>query len=134
MNDDSDEDVETASSSANVLSPLERDPGSNEFVNVTAPEIETRTSSVEEIPKPIPPTIENIVDNDAGTDAPIFTDEIPLQLEPEPMTETEMKEPLGAQVDDNDDEPQMPGSFDMSTTHTQEQTSWAEILKKLHLQ
>ena len=57
-------------------------------MNVIAPEkegtvvkglgIEGKTSSIEEISKPVPP----MLDNDADPDASIFTNEMPLQLEP----------------------------------------------------
>lgn len=129
--DDSDVHLGTAGA-ASVVSPtsskFEQDPGSNEFVNVVAPEeeesatrgydIESKTSSVEEVPEPVP----------------IFTNEMPLQLEPESMTETEtqLKKQPGVRDNDND-EPQMPGSFDMSTAHPEEQISWAEMLRKLRL-
>ena len=156
MHDDSDDDdihINSAGTTG-AISPtlkLEQDPGSNDFVNVITPEveegavkkpgIETKTLPVEEIPKPVEKLAEPtpyiaekappILDNDAGIKAPIFTNEMPLQLEPESMTETEQTESQGVRGDD--DEPQMPGSFDMSTAPPQEQTSWLEMLKKLGL-
>ena len=64
-------------------------------MNVIAPEnegtavkglgIEAKTSSVEEIPKPVEKLAEPsppMLDNDADPDASIFTNEMPLQLEP----------------------------------------------------
>lgn len=156
MHDDSDDDDIQVKSpdSAGVIAPtlkLEQDPGSNEFVNVTAPEeeeeavkepkVEARTSSIEETHKPVEKLAEPIsyiaekappiLDNDAGRNAPIFTNEMPLQLEPESMTETEQTESQGVRGDDDD--PQMPGSFDLSTAPPQEQSSWLEMLKKLGL-
>ena len=159
MHDDSDDDDVSVKSpgSSSIISPslkLEQDPGSNEFVNVIAPEeeemaakgpeIEAKTLSVEEIPKPVeklaepipdnteksPPILDN--DHDADTNVPIFTsEEAPLQLEPESMSETEQTESVGFRGDD--DEPKMPGSFDMSTTHPHKQMSWMEMLKNLSL-
>ena len=150
MHDDSDDDdmpVKSAGTSS-VVSPtlkVEQDPGSNEFVNVIAPEDgevavkgpenEARTLPVEEILKPVEKLAEPIspiLDNDASTNAPIFTNEMPLQLEPESMMETEQTEPLGVRRGD-DDGPQMPGSFDMSTTSPQKQMSWFDMLKNLGL-
>jgi hypothetical protein len=160
MHDDSDDDdipVKSAGTSTDVISPtlkLDQDPGSNEFVNVIAPEeeemamkgpeIEARTLLVEEIPskpvekraEPIPYIAEKappILDNDADTNAPIFTNETPLQLEPESMTEGEQTEPLPLGVRGVDDELRIPGSFDMSTASPQKQTSWMEMLKNLGL-
>jgi hypothetical protein len=151
MHDDSDDDdhipVDSAETTG-VISPtlkVEQDPGSNEFVNVIAPEeeemaakgpeIKARTLSVEEIPKPVEKIAEPIsyaaekappiLDNDAGTNSPIFTNE------PESMTETEPTEPLG--VRGVDDEPRMPGSFDMSTASPHKQMSWMEMIKNLGL-
>ena len=155
MHDDSDDDdihVTSAGTTSDV-SPtlkLEQEPGSNEFVNVIAPEvavkgaeIEARTTSIEEIPKPVEKLAEPIphiaeeappiLDNDAGTNLPMFTNETPLQLEPESMTETELTESQGVPGRGDDDGPQMPGSFDMSTAPPQEQISWLEMLKKLGL-
>ena len=156
MQDDSDDDdmpIKSASTSS-LISPtlkLEQDPGSNEFVNVIAPEeeemavkgleIEAKTLSVEETSKPVekldepiphnverpPPTL----DNDADTDASIFSNEMPHQLEPESMSETEQTEPLGVRV--NDEGPKMPGSFDMSTAPPQKQMSWMEMLRNMGL-
>ena len=159
MHDDSDDDdipIKSAgSTTTSVISPtlkLEQDPGSNEFVNVIAPEEEevaavkgaeneAKTLSVEEIPKPVEKPAEPIphiaekaspkLDNDAVTSAPIFTNEMPLQLEPESMTETEHTESVGVRGDD--DGPQMPGSFDMSTDHPHKQMSWFEMIKNLGL-
>ena len=158
MHDDSDDDDHIpVNSAAETISPtlkLEQDPGSNEFVNVIAPneeemaakgpEIEARTLSVEEeIPKhvekklaePIPSAATEkappILDDDAGG-SPIFTNEMPLQFEPESMTETEpTNEPQ--RVRGVDDEPQMPGSFDMSTASPNKQLSWMEMIKNLGL-
>ena len=46
------------------------------------------------------------------------------------MTETEQTESQGVRGDD--DEPQMPGSFDMSTAPLQQEPiSWLEMLKKI---
>ena len=155
MHDDSDDDdihINPAGTTG-VISPtlkLEQEPGSNEFVNVIAPEveegavkgpvIETKTLSpkpVEKLAEPLPYTAEKappILDNNAGTKAPIFTNEMPLQLEPESMTETEQTESQDSQgARGDDDEPQMPGSFDMSTAPPQEQVSWFNMLKKLGL-
>ena len=156
MQDNSDDDdmpIKSASTSS-LISPtlkLEQDPGSNEFVNVIAPEeeemavkgleIEAKTLSVEETSKPVekldepiphnverpPPTL----DNDADTDASIFSNEMPHQLEPETMSETEQTEPLG--VRGNDEGPKMPGSFDMSTAPPQKQMSWMEMLRNMGL-
>ena len=156
MQDNSDDDdmpIKSASTSS-LISPtlkLEQDPGSNEFVNVIAPEeeemavkgleIEVKTLSVEETSKPVekleepiphnverpPPTL----DNDADTDASIFSNEMPHQLEPESMSETEQTEPLG--VRGNDEGPKMPGSFDMSTAPPQKQMSWMEMLRNMGL-
>jgi hypothetical protein len=164
MNGDSDDDNDvsvTIPGSNGVISPtsskLEQDPGSNEFVNVVPPdeeelaarghEVKARTLSVEESPKPVQDvpkpkskSIENTaekaspIDNDSSTNASIFTNEMPLQLEPESMTETERKRPPGFREEGEDEDgPQMPGSFDLSTAHPQVQISWAEMLKKLHL-
>ena len=156
MQDDSDDDdmpIKSASTSS-LISPtlkLEQDPASNEFVNVIAPEeeemavkgleIEAKTLSEEETSKPVekldepiphnaerpPPTS----DNDADTDASIFSNEMPHQLEPESMLETEQTEPLG--VRGNDEGPKMPGSFDMSTAPPQKQMSWMEMLRNMGL-
>ena len=151
MNDESDDDDDThaGTAGASIISPtpskLEQDAGSNEFVNVTAPEeqeqavkghdIKARTLSVEEVSYPAPHITEKAppIDDDTSPTGPIFTNEMPLQLEPESMMETERKGSLDEDGQD-DYEPQMPGSFDMSTAHPQEQTSWAEMLKKLRLQ
>ena len=156
MQEDSDDDDMPFGSAGTpgVISPtlnVGQDPGSNEFVNVTAPEEEevavkgpeneARTLSVEEIPKPVEKLAEPIpyiaekappiLDNNASTNAPIFTNEMPLQLEPESMTETEQTESQGVRGED-DDGPRMPGSFDMSTA-PQKQMSWMEMLKNLGL-
>ncbi|KAF8800992.1 Pkinase-domain-containing protein [Phlegmacium glaucopus] len=163
MNDDDDDDeddLHIGSTGPNsAVSPIslqsEQDPGSNEFVNVIAPEeeespvrerenVREETILVEETPKPIIPNVEDaeksptIVekDADAANVLPTFTEQqAPLQLEPEPMLETEMKEPTGLRVDvnDDDDEPKMPGSFDVSTANSQEQTPWIEVFKNLRL-
>ena len=113
-------------------------------MNVIAPEnegtavkglgIEAKTSSVEEISKPVEKLAEPsppMLDNDVDADASIFTNEMPLQLEPEPMSETEQTEPLGARGDDEG--PKMPGSFDMSTAPPHKQMSWMEMLKNMGL-
>jgi len=160
MNDDSDDDGDLPTGSAGpnsavsaISDKLDQDPGSNEFVNVIAPEEDElavkgrdnmveRTVSVADPPKPIPHVaaekVPPIIDNAANTSAniPTLTDETLLYLEPEPMLETELTELVGVRGDD--DEPRMPGSFDMptsSSTNTQEQqeTSWIEILGNLRL-
>ena len=157
MHDDSDDDdtLVKSAGTASVTSPslkLEQDPGSNEFVNVIAPaeeevvavkgpENEARKLSGEEIPKPVEKPAEPIphiaekappkLDNNASTSAPIFTNEMPLQLEPETMTETEQTESVGVRGDD--DGPKMPGSFDMSTDHPHKQMSLFEMIKNLGL-
>jgi hypothetical protein len=160
MNGESDDDddiheIHVGTAGNSIMSPtpskLEQDAGSNEFVNVIAPEeeeqavkghdIKARTLSVEKMPKPVEeaskaaPITEKAppIDDDTSPTGPIFTNEMPLQLEPESMTETERKSSLDDDGED-DYEPQMPGSFDMSTAHPQDQTSWAEMLKKLRLQ
>ena len=158
MHDDSDSDdmpIKSAGTSS-LISPtskLKEEPGSNEFVNVVAPEeeemaakrlgIEAKTSSVEEILKPvekladaepIPYSAERsppMLDNDADTDASIFTNEMPLQLEPEFMSEMEQTEPLGVRGDDEG--PKMPGSFDMPTAPPHKEMSWMEMLKNMGL-
>lgn len=137
---------------------LEQDPGSNEFVNVIAPEEEEPVvkggevvdgkllspalepipmmSAIETPPPPLPP----IVDNKSDANLPTFTDETNLHFEPEPMMDSEQTEILGARVynEEEDSGPQMPGSFDLSTPysiHRHEQpNSWVEILRKLSLQ
>jgi len=133
--DSDDDDDISIRSRGNTLSltslTLEEDPGLNEVVNAIAPveedvavkghEVEPRsgTSSVEESPKaieepkPAPHIAEKApsADNDARKHGAIFTNEMSFQLEPESMTEAE-EGPLGVR-DKNDDEPQMPGSFDM---------------------
>ena len=161
MHDDSDDDdmpIKSPSTSSlisptGIISPtlkLEQDPGSNEFVNVIAPEDEemavkgleeVKTLSVEEISKPVEKLDEPIPynaerppptpDNDADTS--ILSNEMPLQLEPESMSETEQMEPLGVRGDDEG--PKMPGSFDMSTVHPhpQKQMSWMEMLRNMGL-
>ena len=138
-------------STGSVLSPIPKmeDPGSNEFVNVIAPEEEedglrekkkerVKTLPVEDNAKPVHTgTAPPIIDDDKDVAGPIFTDGTSLQLEPESMTETE--EPIGgvrAGGNEDDDEPRMPGSFDLlPTSHstTQKQASWAEMLKKLYV-
>ena len=141
MQDDSDDDdMPLKSAGISPTLKLEQDPGSNEFVNVIAPEkegtavkglgIEAKTSSVEEIPKPVEKLAEPsppMLDNDAS----IFTNEMPLQLEPESMSETEQIETLGARGDDEG--PKMPGSFDMSTAPPHKQMSWMEMIKNMGL-
>ena len=161
MHDDSDDDdMHVKSTVASSLVPptlkLEQDPGSNEFVNVIAPEEEEvtvvvkgpgnedKTLSVEEeIPKPAEKlaepttTIPYNAEKDADTkNAPIFTNEMPLQVEPESMSEAEQTESVGVRGDD--DGPQMPGSFDMSTDPSHKaaphkQMSWMDLLKNLGL-
>ena len=156
--DDDDSSVKSPGASS-IMSPsptlkVEQDPGSNEFVNVIAPEeeemagkgpeIEAKTLSAEEIPKPVeelpksipynPEKAPPVIDNDADTNAPIFTNEMPLQREPESMSEAEQTVPPGVGGGGgDDDEPKMPGSFDMSTAHPQKQTTWMEMLKNLGL-
>ena len=156
MHDDSDDDDLPVKSPgiSSLTSPtlkLEQDPGSNEFVNVIAPEeeevaakgngIEAKTSSVEEIPKPVEKLAEPIpydeerappmLDNNADANASIFTNENSLQLEPESMSESEQTESVGIHGDDEG--PKMPGSFDMSTATPHKQTSWMQMLKSLGL-
>jgi len=131
-----------------VFSPKlsEEDPGSNEFVNVIAPEEEEEeeeklasvreqvgTYSVQEIPKPILPhtAAPPIVDKEDAA-GPIYT------TEPESMADAELKEPPLNNDDNDTDEPQMPGSFDLLSTtttphSTQKQSSWVEMLKKLYV-
>jgi hypothetical protein len=157
MHDDSDDDDVHVKSAGSESLKLEQDPGSNEYVNVIAPQLEEEEEvavkepeieaartllPVEEIPnKPVeklaeliaekaPPTLDN---NDAGPNSPIFTKETPLQLEPESVTGTKPTESLQGVRGDRSDEPQMPGSFDMSTASSQKQVSWAEMLKNLGL-
>jgi len=156
MQDDSDDDDLPVKSpgASSLISPalkLEQDPGSNEFVNVIAPEeeevaakrseIKAKTLSVEDTPKPVEKLAEPIpyneerappmLDNDADTNASILTNENPLQLEPESMSESEQTESVGVHRDDEG--PKMPGSFDMSTATPHKQTSWTELLKSLGL-
>ena len=140
--DDDDDIVVRSTPTSSAISPAslktEQDRGSNEFVNVISPEeeelVDAGILSVEDIPKPIPYVAEKappIVINDANTNVPIFTDAV-FQLEPEPMTETELGEPLEVNV--NDDELRMPGSFDLPTTaYPQPQASWGEMFKKFQL-
>jgi calcium/calmodulin-dependent protein kinase I len=151
--DSDDDDDMLVRSAGSTLSPasskLKQDLGSNAFVDVIAPkeedlaarvpEVEARTSSAEEVPKPteeVPnpkPIAEKTLSN-ASKDGPIFTNEMPLQLEPESMTEAE-EGPLGVRENHNntDNEPQMPGSFDMPTAEPRDQISWGQMFKKLRL-
>ena len=76
---------------------------------------------VEELPESIsynPEKAPPILENDADTNAPIFTNHMPLQHEPESMSEAEQTVPVGIGGGD-DDEPKKPGSFDMATAHPQ---------------
>jgi hypothetical protein len=108
----------------------------DEMLNDSEPRsVLAKTLSVEEVPtfvekltEFIPYSVERpptMLDNDADTDASIFTNEMPLQLEPESMSEVEQTEPVGVRGDDEGPS-KMPGSFDMSTAHPQKQMSWME--------
>jgi hypothetical protein len=157
MHDDSDDDdspIKSANSFSSLTSPtlkLEQDAESNEFVNVVAPEeeevgvkgneSEAKTLSVEGVSKPVknlPDPIPHDAERaplklDADTKSPILRNEMPLQLAPESMSDTEQTEPEGVRDDDDDEGPRMPGSFDMTTAPSQKQTTWMGMLKSLGL-
>ena len=161
--DDGDDMHNHAGTAASVVLPaplkLEEDPGSNEFVNVIAPEEEQPvvkggevvggkllSAALKPIPMtsatetPPPPPLPPIVDNKSDANLPTFTDETNLHFEPEAMMESEQTEILGARVDNEEEDsgPQMPGSFDMSTPYStnrhEQPNSWFEVLRKFSLQ
>ena len=138
MGDDSSDDEPVA---AKPLVNLGSDPGSNEFVKVTAPEELVEDTEVERpVAASLAPAIsstskledEEQMHTGAKTPKPreeeTFTDHTALYDEPESSGET----------GDNDDALPMPGSFDLSgppiaQRQGDEGNSWGDMLKRLNL-